>query len=702
MLRIITLCLLVTLVALLAAEAQVDTSTKQAIDSAPGRLPRATREAPEVIFATEPQPIQTTFFDYMPGSYNSCPIQVQELEEAGNNGVYFVYHVMDTAGATRRERIGYWKPSDQTLGTFYIGNTDCKEGYGGIDLDYNTDDPMVAWHIDPDGDGVYNIAFNMDMYHMVPGPGLIGSPFIVVPNDDWGSISFVPPFDDDEFIWPYVFVSESPTFSTDGSRRVYVIGNNSTNHAENPSENVIIAYADYTDDTLDSGEFSSLEWNYTTIPLLDEWNAGPDWIRPFQCPAVTRDGKLAFFGYTAGDDPPITYPFPDMYVLWNDNFAEGDWDYISVDSEQWVDNPLNQDNTPAFPGDSLHFSFTHSGHFASAFDGDDRLHVPSCFALCGISDDTGEDSYWEWYLFMRDIVFDPAVGTFTTNNLYPQGEGPLDEPYLPWDENHDGAVDEFDDEGNVVSVNGWPIAYFATDSAFHENNFKIAANPDHGIMAAVWSDGLKSRMYQVGGDEDYIEWATVPEIYIAISNNNGDTWSEPAALNSIETPELDGMIPVYIYPGNKLEVLDDETARMHMFFLDDNGFGAFAGPTPNGPNDGGTLMYAAVDIDFGTIGNENTEVPEVTHLLRQNQPNPFNPTTTIRFSLPAPSDVELAVYNVRGERVKTLLRGARAADDYAVTWQGRDDNGSPVASGVYFYQLKTSSGTETRKMILLK
>ena len=74
--------------------------------------------------------------------------------------------------------------------------------------------------------------------------------------------------------------------------------------------------------------------------------------------------------------------------------------------------------------------------------------------------------------------------------------------------------------------------------------------------------------------------------------------------------------------------------------------------------------------------------------LEQNRPNPFNSSTVIRFVLPASDRVELAVYNLAGQRVATLVKGAREAGVYAVRWDGRDTSGQALASGVSTREIK--------------
>jgi hypothetical protein len=85
-----------------------------------------------------------------------------------------------------------------------------------------------------------------------------------------------------------------------------------------------------------------------------------------------------------------------------------------------------------------------------------------------------------------------------------------------------------------------------------------------------------------------------------------------------------------------------------------------------------------------------------------NYPNPFNPTTTISFTLNYISDVHMVVFNVTGQQVKTLVDGYLEAGQHSVVWDGRDEFGSDVASGIYFYRVEADGFTQTKKMVLLK
>lgn len=88
--------------------------------------------------------------------------------------------------------------------------------------------------------------------------------------------------------------------------------------------------------------------------------------------------------------------------------------------------------------------------------------------------------------------------------------------------------------------------------------------------------------------------------------------------------------------------------------------------------------------------------------LQNNYPNPFNPTTTIGYHLPIATRVKLEIYNVLGQRVGLVVDEVQEAGQYTVEWDGRDDSGVPVSSGVYFYRLTTDDFVDSKKMMMLK
>ncbi len=130
-----------------------------------------------------------------------------------------------------------------------------------------------------------------------------------------------------------------------------------------------------------------------------------------------------------------------------------------------------------------------------------------------------------------------------------------------------------------------------------------------------------------------------------------------------------------------------------------------------GPGSGLYYKVNAVDADgyAGGYSNEATNPPPtgtepVVYRTRlfQNTPNPFNPVTEIRFELAGTSDVDITVFDAAGRLVRVLERATRPAGVHGVRWDGRNDAGAPVSSGVYFYKMTTTGFEQTRKMVLLK
>ena len=125
----------------------------------------------------------------------------------------------------------------------------------------------------------------------------------------------------------------------------------------------------------------------------------------------------------------------------------------------------------------------------------------------------------------------------------------------------------------------------------------------------------------------------------------------------------------------------------------------------------GSLVRYAVDAldEEGVVSSSVAElslrieeIPRLAFALLQNQPNPFNPSTTIVFRLPDNQKVSLRVYDIAGRRVATLVDGILGAGEHRVQWNGRDAMGRRVSSGSYFYELRTPAHRATRTMVLLK
>jgi len=107
----------------------------------------------------------------------------------------------------------------------------------------------------------------------------------------------------------------------------------------------------------------------------------------------------------------------------------------------------------------------------------------------------------------------------------------------------------------------------------------------------------------------------------------------------------------------------------------------------------------SVDIEHtGTGGIQNP----FTNSLIGNYPNPFNPQSTISYSIAEPAVVTIEIFNLKGQKVKTLINEELQAGSHTVVWSGKDTKGKDVSSGVYLYKMRTKDYTSTRKMILMK
>jgi hypothetical protein len=125
----------------------------------------------------------------------------------------------------------------------------------------------------------------------------------------------------------------------------------------------------------------------------------------------------------------------------------------------------------------------------------------------------------------------------------------------------------------------------------------------------------------------------------------------------------------------------------------------------------GTIVITSNDINnpsqvvalyVTTSSNDDANgIPAVTR-LEGNYPNPFNPSTTVRYALKDAGKVSISIYNLKGQLVKTLVNENKKAGNHNVVWNGNDDSGKPVSSGVYMYRMQATGVNQTRKMMLMK
>ena len=109
---------------------------------------------------------------------------------------------------------------------------------------------------------------------------------------------------------------------------------------------------------------------------------------------------------------------------------------------------------------------------------------------------------------------------------------------------------------------------------------------------------------------------------------------------------------------------------------------------------------AIVEI-YGNTSAEDNNLPQANSLLG-NYPNPFNPTTNIKFAMSESGPVTIDIYNSKGMKLLTLIDETKAAGNHSIVWNGQDSSDQAVSSGVYFYQMRSGNYHKTQKMILMK
>jgi hypothetical protein len=115
---------------------------------------------------------------------------------------------------------------------------------------------------------------------------------------------------------------------------------------------------------------------------------------------------------------------------------------------------------------------------------------------------------------------------------------------------------------------------------------------------------------------------------------------------------------------------------------------------------GGAPPLVGCSVGSSPAGEEVAALP--TTVTLGNYPNPFNPETIIRYSLPEKARVSIDIFNLLGERVTTLVDEDQAAGEHLALWDGLDESGTSVATGVYFYRLTVGGEVFSKKMMLLK
>ncbi|MBS3768219.1 MAG: hypothetical protein KGY75_08920, partial [Candidatus Cloacimonetes bacterium] len=613
---------------------------------------------PDWEWVTQPYSIMTSWYDYMPSSYESYPLRLQHNDDGG---LYYTWHGTPDDGATtnRRQYWAYINAADGSLvdwGT--ISTQDVWQGYGSIETHPESGAGIATWHQD-DATLGYGTTMTYDSY-IFNTPGF------------WASYLFIPP-EDDEYIWPYVWVGPSPE---SGHVRVYQTAKNYEDSPfGNPCEDTRILYCD-VENTADPSVLSDLldQANWTKTTPMYYWRE-KDCRPQSQCFAIdpNQPGHVALTGFAtwlSGDQGDM--PINEGTWVWESFDYGTTWDQANLHGTPNVDQYFYRvDNIPGFIVDDEvadDLGVTAGGwHNSARFDGEGNLHWNYLQQYGHYSVNQGGGIYWPNFMPPAEAVWDGSTWTYDEVPEMP-GVDPLSGHSVPWE---------------IVGSDTllYPNVAWSTyeDELFHENTMKNAVNVDNGWMVQMWADGSYITLNALG-EPGYEDYATHPIIYLSASNDNGETWSEPIEVTDIYSSEVDFMeqITVYPYLCNKIEDLGYGWGQVHFGYYDDNSFGSFIQGA--GQNNGGQIMYGSLKIDFvGMVpGVDNPHNVDVSSVELQNSPNPFNGSTTISFNAPQElRNVEVKIYNTKGQLVRTLTPG----NNNEVTWNGKDSNNNNVSNG---------------------
>lgn len=245
-----------------------------------------------------------------------------------------------------------------------------------------------------------------------------------------------------------------------------------------------------------------------------------------------------------------------------------------------------------------------------------------------------------------------------------------------------------DGNGNEI----WNGTYGGSNDEF---SFSVHQTADCGYVAAGRTNSFGS-----GGDDAFVVRLEPDEIPTPTTVSSfGSHWRDGFVV--IEWSLSDDFRPAFDVfrreaPDGTFVKIDAGTIRVN-----GDRFSFRDGSTRSGT----TYTYRVVVIEDGiavTSFETTVDTPAPTLRLDQNEPNPFNPTTRIRFVLEDNDRVTLSIFDVKGNRVTTLIDRRLSAGAHAADWDGRDDRGNAAPSGVYIYRLAAGKRTLTRKAVLLR
>ena len=270
----------------------------------------------------------------------------------------------------------------------------------------------------------------------------------------------------------------------------------------------------------------------------------------------------------------------------------------------------------------------------------------------------------------------------------------------------------------TMCSNGW-ISFIPTQMCDFYNCYIPAALGPYTMVAGYWDDlkGMKtgtddqgnaifnnmrlSRWYDIDNNRFIIQWNDAYNQYNIDLMENASL--EKFQIILYPQPDRDGDIVIQYHtvdnPGittNYCTVgIENHLQTVGLTYTHANTYP----PTAHTLQPGLAIKFTTIPPD-PYVGNN--DVLQTPFHLAQNYPNPFNPRTTISFSLAESGFAKLSIFNSRGELVRTLLNADLSSGNYSLDWDGKDNNGKSVSSGLYLYKLDINGVNQIRKMLLMK
>lgn len=615
-----------------------------------------------------------TYYDYFYGGHSSFSL-VKQPSPAGmfeGGGIYHVYTVLTERGLTNRVSYSYIL-NGVVMSTGFLevdAPAYISENNPTLAMEYNTGNPCFAW------DGWQGNRFSFDHYCAIGFPGL--------------ESGFYSVFGEELVVYnPIVKLNSSPL---EERKRVYIT-------AAGFDGVRYLAYSDYLDIT-ELSDYNSEDWTVYEIPFTS--SLYENGYRLYCDFVVTPTGNVALAGTLHSR---VNYQDNKLFVLANRNFGTGageeDWTLYETSSLLQVDNPDGYFQGTEVAPRSLHIA-PYLPRFTADVDDRGTVIMPMTYRLFI---PYGDESYLlRNQGYIKQVKFCFEEEEFTVNDVWPKSANPDAFPYLPWDPEGDDTWEYYHtpEDSFLIVKPSWPVWWWDEEDYEHENYVRISQSGRY--RAIVFQERMKARYWYEYNNPDFE--GNYGDIYIVASNDYGESWFDPIIMSSNPDdinfePAFEGMIPAYIYLAEKIEELDNNSFSLHLSFLDHNDYGSSV--HENSPLTGGSIYYLHIDVMFPELstGEDNYQFTR-PQISIANYPNPFNPVTTIKFSLPENDRVNLSVYNISGQLVKELIDMKLPKGEHSAVWNGKNINGYEVPSGIYLYRLQTNSYEHTKRMTLIK